>query len=560
MKKPILPKNDLFSSVYIILRVFMFLCCLLANNLFVQAQDTDLQDALRLRLWALLDTVNTPDLAIEGEHLHLKSDLKKFYEQRGYRPAWIVDFSAPLAGKQFSDCIARTDDNGLLPNDYHYNAIKQLIALTETSPTSTTVNDFLDLDLMLSDAFLLMAQHYAQGKVTPEDIGMAWHISKKIFNSVDYFNSTLSDGTPPCRSLEKLLPTNPNYKALQQALQLYRSKNDWSSIKYTWSTLVQRGYADPLVAEVRNTLSATGDLENANDNPMIFDRAVEQAVMRFQRRHGLYYDGVVRNTTLNAMNVSREERVRQIKANLERHRWMPEYLGDAYVTVNIPQFELSVFDKGELKYKEAVIVGRENYPTPSFSDSLQYIIFNPFWYMPKSIAKNELLPEIQLDPNYFINNGIKVIKGGKVIDSKKINWKTANSDDYSFAQAASAYNPMGVVKFMFPNPHDIYIHDTPSRELFDNSRRSFSHGCIRVKDPVKFASFLLKGDATWDSTRIKKVLFSQKETRANLPKPIPIHILYWTAFGDTETGELNFREDLYKWDDKLSKALETPLK
>ncbi len=542
-----------------IICVGLLLLLFLLSNSLVQAQNTDLQEQLRLRLWALLDTSNTTKLVIESEQLHQKNDLKKFYEQRGYRPAWIEDYLVPIAAKQFSACTARTDDNGLIPNDYHYDALTQLIALAEIGGTEVTVNNYIDLDIMLSDAFLLMAQHYAQGKVNPEDIGMAWHLSKKTFSAVDYFNRTLADGTPPCRSLEKLLPENPNYKALQQALHNYRTKSDWANIKYTWSTLIQRGYADPLVAEVRNTLTQTGDLDNSNTDPIVFDRAVEQAVMRFQRRHGLYYDGVVRNTTLNAMNVSREERIRQIKANLERHRWMPEYLGDSYVTVNIPQFELSVFDMGKLMYKEAVIVGRENYPTPSFSDSLQYIMFNPYWYLPKSIAKNELMPEIQLDPNYFINNGVKVIKGGKVIDSKKIDWKKANSDDYSFAQAASAYNPMGVVKFMFPNPHDIYIHDTPSRELFDNSRRSFSHGCIRVKDPVKFATFLLKGDAAWDSTRIKKVLFSQKETRANLPKPIPIHILYWTAFWDTDLGELNFREDLYKWDDKLSKALETPL-
>lgn len=540
----------------------------------VLAQDHNMPDDLRLRLWALRDTAQQNTLA-SSEHLHNPTEVQQFYEQRGYRPAWLLGLHVSTAAKQFANCLNNAYKNGLLPDDYHYTALQQLMAQSEGGAAAgvPTVN-FLDIDILLSDAFLLLSRHYAQGKVDPESIGMAWHISKKMFNPISFFNQTLESELPPCRALDQLLPTDNDYKALQQALADYETKSDWAAIKYSWNTLFQRGDADPTIAQIRNILTITGDLNaiqtassssntaswsSYSSDPMIFDRALEQAVMRFQRRHGLYYDGVVRNTTITHLNVSRQERIAQLKANLERHRWMPKINSDSYVVVNIPEFELRVFDEGQLKYQEAVIVGRENYPTPSFADSLQYIAFNPFWYMPKSIARNELIPQIQLDPNYFINNAVKVFKDGKLIDAKKVNWKTANSDDYTFAQAASAYNPMGVVKFMFPNPHDIYIHDTPSRELFDNNRRSFSHGCVRVKDPVKFAAFLLEGDAAWDSTRIQKVLFSQKETRVNLPKPIPIYLEYRTIFWDDTAKELNLREDLYKWDAKLTQALELPL-
>lgn len=175
--------------------------------------------------------------------------------------------------------------------------------------------------------------------------------------------------------------------------------------------------------------------------------------------------------------------------------------------------------------------------------------------MPKSIAEAELKPAVEFDPGYLVNNDVKVFKGGKSINPTTVDWKKAKWSDYTFAQGPSAYNPMGVVKFMFPNKYDIYIHDTPSRELFNNSRRSYSHGCIRVNDPVKFAAFLLQNNPDWDSTTIRKVLFSQKETKVNLTKSIPIHLMYWTAYVDKQTNLVNFREDLYKWDFQLYEAL-----
>lgn len=519
------------------------------------AQNADIQEQLRQRLWAFRDTLQVPLVANEKEQLRSLAAVQQFYEQRGYRPAWILGLYIPPNTKEMVQAIQQADDNGLVPEEYHYSAIQQII--NTFNAETTPVTDLVDLDLLLTDAYLLLSQHYAKGKVDPKSIGISWHLTKKMFNPISYLNRTLDSNMSPASSLNKLLPQSPAYDALRKALKAYRQTNDWDSkIPYSWSTMVQRGYRDPLVPSIRSVLTATGDLTTTESlDASIYDRAVETAVMSFQRRHGLHYDGITRGTTITAMNVSRQERVNQLIANLERWRWMPDNLGNSFVIVNVPEFNLYVFDKGELKYKEAVIVGREAYQTPSFSDSLQYIIFNPLWYLPKSIAKNELLPELAYDKNLFINRDIRVFKNGQRIDPQKVDWVKANSDDYTFAQAASAYNPMGVVKFMFPNPYDIYIHDTPTRELFDNSRRSYSHGCVRVKDPVKFASFLLEGDATWDSTRIKKVLFSQKQTQVNLPKPIPIHLLYWTAFVDMENNEPNFREDLYRWDEKLTKAI-----
>lgn len=508
---------------------------------------------LTAQLEARLAVSDTEPVA--GEFIYYADSLYKLYARRNFEPIWVLN-NRPLPQTiAFTECIANSHANGLLPDDYHYTAIAYWLKLAEA--TDLPADTLLNLDLLLSDAYLLLSKHYARGKVNPEQANMLWHLMKKKFNPVAHFERTLKNGTNLCESLESLLPAYQGYKDLKNILLQYESMLPWDPIsdKRNYNLWVQKGEAEPLVAEVKRRLQLTGDYPAGADSDIVFDKDLETAVMNFQRRHGLHYDGVIKSVTLQTLSISLQERINQIKANLERWRWMPENVGNTCIFVNIPAFELEMVQNGDIIYREAVIVGRENYPTPSFSDTITHIIFNPFWYIPRSIVNAELKPTVLLDPEYLINNDVKVIKGGKMINPRTVDWAKTNWDAYTFAQAASAYNPMGVVKFMFPNKHDIYIHDTPHHDLFNNARRSFSHGCVRINDPVKFAAFLLENNPGWDSTRIKQVLFSQKETKVNLIKTIPIHLLYWTAFIDSETGKLNFREDLYKWDSQLAATL-----
>lgn len=550
----------LFSTIYQ-LRLYLiaclgglFLLCCTALSAHAQYEKLSLSSITGLCAEARPKSqIKMAFILSESDDIFYADSLYRFYSRRSFTPIWTLNSQIPAQTLDFLNCIAGSKSNGLLPEDYHYEAIARILgkASSEVLPTDTLLN----LDLLLSDAFLLMAKHYSQGKVNPDKANVAWHLTKRYFNPVSYFEKVLRSGQNICTALESLLPAYSGYKDLKNMLAEYEQMGDWGELPNRYSLYFQKGDADPVIAQVKERLRLSGDYPSTASLDMIFNKELETAVMNFQRRHGLHYDGIVRYTTVQMLNVPRIERLRQIKANLERWRWVPEQLGNRYILVNIPSFELEMLDNGQTLYRENIIVGRENYPTPSFSDSITYIVFNPFWYMPKSIAEAELKPALQFDPDYLVNNDVKVFKGGKRVDPSTVNWSKANWNDYTFAQGPSAYNPMGVVKFMFPNKYDIYIHDTPSRDLFNNSRRSYSHGCIRVNDPVKFAAFLLKNNPDWDTTSIKKVLFNQKETKVNLNKAIPIHLMYWTAYMDKQTALVNFREDLYKWDAQLYEAL-----
>lgn len=516
-----------------------------------QAQDTP-SNLFYKKLQLLQNGSDT----IELEPIYYADTMQAIYARRSYVLIWTVDAQIPQQTLDFWQCIAQTEDNGLMPTDYHYNPIGQLL----NSAIALSQNDLLNLDILLTDAYLLIAKHYKLGKVNPDKANVAWHLSKRFFNPTNHLEQTLLKGTNLCESLNELLPKYQGYKDLRAALKQYRNMGAWSEpIKNSYSLLLQYGSADAVVSEVKRRLQITGDYPATASSDAFFNKELEKAVMQFQQRHGLHYDGLVRYVTVQALNISPTERLKQIKANLERWRWMPENTGNTCILVNIPGFQLEMMQDGQIVYTEDIVVGRETFPTPSFSDSITHIIFNPYWYIPKSIASAELKPLVLLEPEYFVNNDMRVSKGGKQIDPRVVDWNKANWDDYTFSQGPSVSNPMGVVKFMFPNKHDIYIHDTPARDLFDNSRRTYSHGCVRVKDPVKFATFLLQNNQGWDSTYIKNVLFSQKETKVNLNKQVPIHLLYWTAFTDSETGILNFREDIYKWDAALYAALSKPI-
>jgi murein L,D-transpeptidase YcbB/YkuD len=298
-------------------------------------------------------------------------------------------------------------------------------------------------------------------------------------------------------------------------------------------------------------------LPGVSGNDYLFDNALSEAVKRFQRRHGLLEDGVVGGRTLAALNVPVSERVRQIELNLERLRGLPESLGQRYILVNIPDFRMRVVEGDENVLDAEVIVGQPKRPTPVFSGNMSYLVMSPRWHVPYSIAVKDKLPLLRRDPYALYRQGIHIFAAnGREVNPGMINWHGVSRRNFPFhlRQEPGSRNALGRIKFIFPNPHQVYLHDTPQTHLFGRSERAFSSGCVRVSKPVELAEYLLKQDPGWSRKKIVSVSEGKHERHVNLPESIPIHLLYWTAWV-SEDGVVNFRRDIYGHDKGLAKVL-----
>jgi len=292
-------------------------------------------------------------------------------------------------------------------------------------------------------------------------------------------------------------------------------------------------------------------------DPEFFDAALKEAVLAFQRENGLHADGIVGPRTLLALNAVADDgmAVSDIVANMERWRWLPRDLGAFHVKVNIPEFKVRIVRDGEVVHETRVVVGKPSNQTPVFSDEIDHLIVNPYWNVPYSIASQELLPSIRANPTgYMARRNYEVLAGGRVVSPASVDWQSVNLRSVRIRQRPGAGNALGKIKFMFPNRHSVYLHDTPSKRLFGRSSRAFSHGCVRVQDPFDFADALLQLDPQWDKAALQR-LFGPRERRVNLERPVPVHLTYFTAHVDA-AGKLQRRPDIYGHNARLTKALE----
>ena len=295
----------------------------------------------------------------------------------------------------------------------------------------------------------------------------------------------------------------------------------------------------------------------------IFDEDLKNAVISFQKKHGLFADGVVGLKTQKFLNISADKKISIIRLNLERMRWLPRDLGEKYLLINVPEYRLRLYENNNIVLNMAVIVGDTKFPTPIFSDKMSYIVLNPSWNIPDSIAKNEIIPKLLKDPNYLAEKGIDIYAGWngspEKVDSKDVIDSAILEDEeylrnFRFSQTSNEDNPLGKMKFMFPNKHSVYIHDTPAKSLFANSRRAYSHGCIRLSKPEELLSIIANEDKNLNIEKVNEILSSKvSEKSIGLDKKIPIHIIYLTSWVD-ENGVLQFREDIYNFD-KIQKEL-----
>lgn len=505
-----------------------------------------------------------PRIAVGNELIHASAVLPLFYEQRAYAPAWCHDGGMDSRADSLLEAIRNADQEGLNPNDYHLEKIGSLWASVYQQQAEKKRHDsrqLVDLDLLLTDAFLVYGSHLLAGKINPETIDSEWFANRREIDLAAHLQTAL-EKNQITEALRSLLPPQPGYARLRKALARYRdiaANGGWPVVP-DGPKLQKSDHGERVVA-LRRRLIAAGDLDpTEGDSLDLFDDAVAEALRKFQRRHGLEVDGVAGAATLANLNVPVAERIRQVILNMERWRWLPQDLGQRHLLVNIANFELDVFESGEIVLMMRVMVGRDYRRTPVFSDRMTYLVLSPYWHVPPGIATRDILPAVKKDLGYLAKQNMKVFQGwgaeARAIDPATINWQTmtARNLNYRFRQDPGPANALGRVKFMFPNRFNVYLHDTPSRELFTRMERAFSSGCIRVEKPIELAEYVLRGDPQWTRANIEAAFKKWQEQTVRLPEPIPVHLLYWTAWANDD-GSINFRRDIYERDKRVEEAL-----
>ena len=406
----------------------------------------------------------------------------------------------------------------------------------------------------MTKALTLYIEHMQVGLSTPKEMNLDWHIKKPSVDTMAWLQRILN-AEDFQKVLDSLQPPHAGYRRLQAALLKYlalKSSGGWPNIPN--GPTLQPGELDEQVPLLRRRLQAEGDLLI---EPVMgkfrFDDTVKEAVEHFQVRYGIDVDGIVGPETRAAMNLPIEERIKQIQLNLERWRWLPQELGERYLMVNTAGYELVAYEHNKAQFITRVIAGTPDRSTPAVAGPLQSIIINPYWYIPRSIAINDILPLQKRNPNYLKSMGIRVFKNSKTalteVQSNEIPWSKLNEDNfhYQLRQDPGDKNSLGNIKFKFANNFALYLHDTPKKRLFDQETRAFSSGCIRVDSAIDLADYLLQNQDDWSQQKIQEIIDSGDTIVIELQVPIPLYLVYWTAWVGSD-DQVYFRKDIYGWD------------
>ncbi|MEX0636352.1 MAG: L,D-transpeptidase family protein [Ferruginibacter sp.] len=455
----------------------------------------------------------------------LKNELISFYQGRKFAYAWFDEKGMIEQASNLYNSIKNIQDDGLDSSKQLY--LDQIGYLMENTSESFNDSSTVFTELMLTAQYLWYAKNVWSGLDEKASLSLEWLLPR---NKIAY--STLLDSLIAGKDLLASPPVYRQYYLLKDYLHKYRSlaAADTILISLTKNESFKINDSAAMIIKIRQKLFLLGDL-STNSNSPIFDSSLYKAVQYFQERHGLTMSGLVKTADVTELNVKVQKRIEQIMANMERSRWVPTDLKKNHLIVNIPEFKLHAIERDSLIWSMNVVVGKSQNKTVVFNGDIKYVVFSPYWNVPASIMKNETLPAIRRNKNYLSNHNME--------------W-----NGNSIRQKPGANNSLGLVKFLFPNSHSIYLHDSPAKSLFNESSRAFSHGCIRVAEAKKLAMYLLRGDNSWTNQTVSEAMNAGKERFVTIKEPVPVFIAYFTSWV-SRNGQLQFRKDIYNRDGRL---------
>jgi len=460
-----------------------------------------------------------------------EKDLLKFYGGRNFTYAWFDENGLiEQAGNLFNK-IENIHDEGVSSQLFYEAELHKMLdndsSVTFTEKANTSV------ELMLTAQYFFYAQKIWNGISDKALREIDWGLPRKKLSYEAILDSLLE---APSSTFMKNEPVFRQYGLLKENLKKYRAiqaGSRWKQIKADKKSY-RSGDSSKVITDIREHLFLLGDLVSNNGSP-VYDQELEEGIKKFQQRYGLTEDGVIGKSFIEELNYPLEKRIEQLIVNMERCRWLPLALRKDYIVVNIPEFSFHAFENDTLAWSMKVVVGTELNKTAVFSGMMNNVVFSPYWNVPSSILAKEVLPAIRRNSNYLNKNHMEW--NGKSVRQKPGPW-----------------NALGKVKFLFPNSHSIYLHDTPSKSLFSRDQRAFSHGCIRVEDPRRLAIYVLRHQPEWTEEKIDEAMNAEKEKYVKINEPIPVIITYLTAWVNPN-GQLNFRKDIYKRDSRLAKMI-----
>ncbi len=490
---------------------------------------------------------------IRAQVAQMPTAVAQFYEQRAFDPIW----TRPEQVSQLIGALEDLASDGLEPENYHLAQLRERKELVlDTRPQ--VVSQRAMLDILATAAYLRALHDLLHGKVDPTSLDAEWNFTSSDSSPLEAA-SAITDAIASGKIAESLVqarPQHPLYQNLRLALaqlRLTAASGGWPQIPD--GPTLKPGMIDPRIPVLRQRLLAAQDLpqeETASDS---YDETLTAAVKQFQREQYLKADGSIGTATLAALNVSTQQRIEQVRANLERGRWLLHNVPESFVLVDVAGYKVSYFKGGERVWNSRVQVGKPYRSTPIFKSAINYITLNPTWTVPPTILRKDVLPKVRKDPGYLARNNIRVLnRNGQTLDASEVDW--SRPGNITLRQDAGPKSSLGRAALRFPNSYAVYLHDTPHQELFDENQRAFSSGCIRVERVLELVALLMADTKGWDQAALDASLATGKTRNVTLASPIPILLAYWTV--DMTEGHIAFKPDIYDRDPKLLTALNTP--
>jgi murein L,D-transpeptidase YcbB/YkuD len=483
--------------------------------------------------------------AVRGQKLLEALTVSRFYKARNGTHAW--NGNAP---KEILASIREIRNDGLNPADYHLAAIERLLEERDRSDDAALE---ADLDILLTDAVAGMMDHTRFGRVRPVTLDPTWNVDpRQGAPPLELTVEKIAEDRSPRNAIELRKPRHFIYLGLKKALAQLRdvaAHGGWPAVPP--GRAIRPGASNPRIPAVRARLAASGEYTGRSAST-VYDPELRKAVELFQERHRLNPDGIIDKSVVDAMNVSAAARADQVRVNMERARWVLPGLGDDFLLVNLPAYKAYLIRGGRNVWEARTQIGDEGKRTPTFRSTMRTIVFNPDWTVPPMIIQDEVAKG---GAAYVAKRGLVVTdKSGREVDPSSVDWSQADTDGFPFTlkQPPGPDNALGKVKFLFPNPYSIYLHDTPSKGSFEAEKRTFSHGCIRIENPMELAHDLLEGQMS--DAQIQDAVASGETQNVNLQRTIPVVIVYWTVSVGA-SGEIRYAKDIYDLDPRVLAAL-----